>query len=106
MSETARELGFDLSVDELEKIFVSAQEPDENELRVVAGGDLEENHPEDEPDYDPYEGLTKYEKDALLYDLDTNCYFDHWCVMTFLHTETDRTDVECFKNYDCVWFSN
>ena len=55
MSETARELGFDLSVDELEKIFVSAQELDENELRVVAGGDLEENHPEDEPDYDPYE---------------------------------------------------
>lgn len=75
MSETAREL---------EKIF--AQELDMNELRVVAGGDLEENHPEDGPD--------------------TNCYFDHWCVMTFLHTETDRTDVECFKNYDCIFFSN
>ena len=83
-----------------------AQEPDENELRVVSGGDLEENHPENDPDYDPYEDLTEYEKDALLYDPDTNCYFNHWCAMTFLHTETDRTHVECFKNYDCVWFSN
>ena len=47
-----------------------AQEPDENELRVVSGGDLEENHPENDPDYDPYEDLTEYEKDALLYDPD------------------------------------
>lgn len=60
-----------------------AQEPDENELRVVSGGDLEENHPENDPDYDPYEDLTKYEKDALLYDPDTNCYFNHWCELKF-----------------------
>lgn len=40
--------------------------------------------------------MIEYERDALLYDPDGRCRSDHWCDLSFPHTETDIKDVKCF----------
>ena len=40
--------------------------------------------------------MIECERDALEYDPDRWRQSDHWCDLSFLHTETDRKDVKCF----------
>ena len=71
--KSAAEVGYTLSVTELERAFAQAQELSEEELDKVAGG-TEKN--------------------------DDWCVFSYHCFAFFLHTDDGSTTANCWKDYN------
>jgi predicted ribosomally synthesized peptide with nif11-like leader len=76
--KAAAEIGFTLTMEELERAFAQIQELNEEELENVAGGAAAKN--------------------------DDWCAFSHHCYIAFLHTYDGSTTAACWDNYN--WFSN
>ena len=100
MQKAAAQLGFEVTLEELERAWASSQELDVSELSTVAGGQsyyqnrclvgwccyTVVKHPDDIPDVDQYGSkVGSYECSKALLE-------------TF-HTEA------CWSDYNCVWFN-
>ena len=100
MVKAAKELGFEISIDEMERYFAVIQELDDAELgnaaggRADGGGDgcttkiLKTVREEDEKGHNGF------------------CLVTWHCLTAFLHTETDSKKVSCLKDYLCDWINN
>jgi predicted ribosomally synthesized peptide with nif11-like leader len=75
--KAAAEVGFTLTMEELERFFAQSQELCDEDLDKVAGGAAAKN--------------------------DDWCWFDHHCYIAFLHTDDGSTTANCWDNYN--WFS-
>lgn len=75
--KAAAEVGFTLTMEELERSFARSQELCDEELDKVAGGTGEKN--------------------------DDWCFYDHHCYIAFKHTDDGSTTANCWDNYN--WFS-
>lgn len=90
MVKAASELGFDISIEELERMFASIQDASDEELESVVGGKDEHGH----SDW---------------------CLVTWHCYGAFLHTETDgnpekrgphETREACWSNFHCYGVSH
>ncbi len=91
ISKAAKELGYDLPVELLEKKSAETQELSEEELDQVAGGFI--GRPSKTVDDE--------------YGHESDCIGMTWhCYATFMHTETESKEVDCWSNYKCYFASN
>ncbi len=93
ISKAAKELGYGLPVELLEKKTAEAQELSEEELNQVAGGSKNKMH----------ESKIVYDE----YGRESQCSIMTWhCLATFMHTETESEEVNCWSNYKCLFANN
>ena len=88
MVKAAKELGFEISIDEMERFFAEMQEIDDNELENVAGGRKIK--------FD--EGSKRTDE----YGRNLYCLGLWHCYTGFLHTDTESKEASCWKNYSCI----
>ena len=98
MVKAAKELGFEISIDEMERYFASIQELDDEELENAAGG---------ADGHDAPEGRSKCDDDAIAIAMkvrdehghDGACLATWHCATAFLHTETESKRVLCWSKF-------
>ena len=98
MVKAAAELGFKISIEEMERLFAAMQELDDEELDEVSGGTAKRQscrgkvakhaHEEDENGHDGY------------------CDVVWHCAAITLHTKTDSKNVACWNEYLCHIVNN
>jgi predicted ribosomally synthesized peptide with nif11-like leader len=76
--KAAAEVGFTLTMEELERFFAQSQELCDEDLDKVAGGAAAKN--------------------------DDGCWFDHHCYIIIKHTYDGSTTAHCWSDYN--WFSS
>lgn len=86
MVKAAAQLGYEISLEELERAWADAQELDSAELEAVAGGGI--NTGEDE------------------YGHDWWCFTAWHCYTATLHTKTNSMMVNCWSDYLCAKWWN
>ena len=100
MVKAAKELGFEISIDEMERYFASIQELDDEELENAAGGADGHDAPEGRSKCDDNLGRANDSEDE--HGHDGFCLVTWHCATGFLHTETDSKKVMCWSDYLCV----
>ncbi len=104
ISKTAKELGYDMPVELLEKKTAETQELDEEELKQVAGGSGIEDAEQEymETVIDIITGNCRNNAIATdEYNHNANCVTAWHCYTATLHTGTNSEKVSCWKNYKC-----
>ncbi len=98
ISKAAKELGYDMPVELLEKETAEIQELNEEELKQVAGGvggiDFDGNCRSNW--FCTEDWMTEDE-----HGHDNLCYTAWHCAAVTLHTKSDSKDSYCWKNYQC-----
>ena len=100
MAKAASELGFEISIDEIERVFAEMQELDEDELANVAGG--------------KQRGVRHGCDDTIAKGLDQPDEHGHnlfcitlWhCYAITVHTQTDNKEAGCWSDYKCNYWNN
>ncbi len=84
MAKAAAALGYTITPEELERTTADLEKLDDDELEASGGNAFTRKKKEDE--YGHTEG----------------CVVTWHCSTAFLHTETESTDVACWKDHKCV----
>ena len=100
MVKVAKELGFEINIDEMERYFAAIQELDDEELDNAAGVSEEHRGPDGAQKCDDFIGKAGSSKDE--YGHYGICLAVWHCATAFLHTETDSKKVMCWSDYLCV----
>lgn len=90
MARAVAELGYDITVQDLEMMVADLQELDEEELAAVAGGNVIIG-----------EGLPVFDGDNDRDGREAWCVAYWHCYTALMHTEGGTTDEKCLKNYAC-----
>lgn len=77
MVKAAAEVGFTLTIEELERFMAQSQEVDEEELATISGGSETEQR-------------------------DGECWKDYYCHWILKFTNDDETYHACFHDYQCI----
>ena len=108
MVKAANDLGFEISIEEMERLFAEMQELDEQELGEVAGGGCgypsNVNIEKDSCPCDSTIQMAGHSEDESGHD--GFCAMTWHCLGAFLHTDTDSKNVTCWKDYLCVFVNN
>lgn len=83
LAKTAAELGYAISVADLERSFAAAQELDSAQLAKVSGGLTEDE-----------EGNDSY------------CITAWHCYTAMLHNDVDEKNIACWSNYKCLFWNH
>ena len=91
LAKAAAELGYEISVGDIEKIVAEAQELDDEELAAITGGNL-------------INGDVTLLDGPLDNDMNSAWCLAAWhCYTAFLHTEGGTKDEKCWSSYECVY---
>ncbi len=110
IARAASQLGYDISVAELERAHAAMQEVDPDEMEHITGG-------ADNPLYKPMEGdlclvdyncIGCYQKRHIDGDNHNEwCYASWHCYTAFMHTNSnDDAEAACWSDYTCVAVNN
>ncbi len=103
MVKAAKELGYEISIDEMERSFAAIQELDDEELSDAAGGEVSKISKTKSKSKKPCgTAIMKAQKAEDENGHGGFCLGVWHCFTAFLHTDSDSDGVACLADYRCI----